>query len=193
MKTFRPFIVIAIAFGLLYFYAKPQWNAIAALRIHELELQTALGKAQELTVIRNNLMQQYNVISPENTAKIARVVPQKYDPVKLVADISAIGLQYGMMIRDIKFSNVTEIDTTGAIQGATPAEPYIKRQLSFSTVVQYKSFIAFITDLEQSLQLMDLQKVEVMPITSGPATKVGGVSQGGALNFKVDLHTYWIE
>ncbi len=192
MKTLRPFIVIAIAIGLLYLYALPRWNAVAALRTRNLELQTALGKAQELTQIRNTLMQQYEAISPDDTAKIARVVPQKYDPVKLVADINAIGLKYGMTIRDIKLSNVTEIDTTGAIRDAAPVEPYIKRQLSFSTVGQYKNFISFITDLEQSLQLMDLQKVEVMPGAQGPATK-GVVSQAGALNFKVDLHTYWIE
>lgn len=193
MKTLRPFIVIAIAIGLLYLYAWPQWNAVALLRTRNLEIQSALGKAQELTAIRDNLMQQYNAISPDDTAKIARVVPQKYEPIKLVADVNAIGLQYGMAIRDIKLSKVTEVDTTGAVQGAAPVSPYIKRQLSFSTIGQYKNFLLFISDLETSLQLMDLQKVDVTPVTQGPVSKVGVAPAGGTLSFKVDLYTYWIE
>jgi len=194
MKTLRPFIILVIAIALLYLYAWPQWNAVAALRTREVELQTALTKAQELTQIRNNLMEQYEAISPEDTQKITRVVPATYDPVKLVADVNAIGLRYGMVIRDVRLSNVTEISTSGAVQPAAPAEPYVKRQLSFSTSGQYRNFISFISDLETSLQLMDLQKVEVAASTQGPAQKVGAPQQpSGALDFKVSLYTYWIQ
>ncbi len=193
MKSLKPFIVIVIAIALLYLYAWPQWDVVSLLRTREVELQTALGKAQELTQIRNNLMEQYNAITPLDTQKIARVVPAAYDPVKLVADVNAIGLRYGMVVKDVKLANVTEISTTGGVQAAAPAEPYIKRQLSFSTKGQYRNFISFITDLETSLQLMDLQKVEVTGSTQGPAQKVGAPQvSSGALDFKVSLYTYWI-
>jgi Tfp pilus assembly protein PilO len=197
MNTLRPFIIIGIAIGLVYLYAWPQWNAIGLLRTRNLELQTALGKAEELAQIRNRLMDQYNAISPTDTEKIARVVPEKYDPVKLVADVNAIGLGYGMIIRDVKLSSVTAAATTGAIQDAPPIEPYVKRQFSFSAVGQYRNFISFITDLETSLQLMDLHKVEVSaaPVGATPKTGTGSqtVPQSGSLEFKVTLYTYWIQ
>lgn len=194
MKSLRPFIILVLAIALLYLYAWPQWNVVAALRIREVELETALGKAQELTQIRNNLMEKYSTISREDTEKIARVVPATYDPVKLVADVNAIGLRYGMIIRDVKLANVTEISSTGAVQAALPAEPYIKRQLSFSTSGQYRDLVSFITDLETSLQLMDLQKVEVTTKTQGVAQKVGAPQQSsGLLDFKVNLYTYWMQ
>lgn len=194
MKSLRPFIILVIAIALLYVYAWPQWNVVAVLRTREVELETALGKAQELTQIRNSLMEKYNAISPEDTKKIARVVPATYDPVKLIADVNAIGLRHGMIIRNTKIANITEVASTGAVQAALPAEPYVKRQLSFSTSGQYRNFISFITELETSLQLMDLQKVEVSASTQGSAQKVGVPQQpSGLLEFKVSLNTYWIQ
>lgn len=194
MKSLRPFVILIIAIALVYFYAWPQWGSLTLLRARQVELQTALTKAEELTRIRNNLMEQYGAISPTDIEKIARVVPATYDPVKLVADVNAIGLRYGMVIRDVKLSDVSEVSATGAVQAAGPAEPYIKRQLSFSTSGQYRNFISFISDLETSLQLMDLQKVEVTTSVRGVVQKSGVSEQSsGALDFKVTLYTYWIQ
>lgn len=197
MSSLRPFIIVVISIAALYFYAMPQWDRIGELKARNSEIQTALGKAQELNQIRTELMGQYNSISPENTAKIARVVPAVYDPVKLVADVNALALQYGMTIRDIKFADTVDVSATGAIQAAAPAQPYIKRDISFTTKGQYRNFISFLSDVEQSLQLMDVQKIDIsggtqVQQTQGTQKPVAG-STNGNLDFKVTLHTYWIK
>lgn len=188
MKSLRPFIILALAAALLYFYAWPQWNKIATLRTQHVEVKSALSKAQEITQIRNQLNEQYNAISAADTAKIAKVVPAVYDPVKLIADINGLAVGYGMVIRGVAIVNPQEVSTSGAIQAPAPAEIYKKRQLSFTTAGQYRNFISFLSGLEQSLQLIDIERVEI----SAAQTTTKG-SSAGTLDFKVTVDTYWIE
>lgn len=191
MNSLRPLIIIAIAIALLYLYAWPQWNTIGTLRAQNIELQSALGKAQELTEIRNQLMEQYSSISPVDTERIGRVVPATYDPLKLITDVNTIGLRYGMMIRNIKMTSPAETSNTGTIEAVAPAEPFVKREFSFSTTGQYRNFISFLTELESSLQLMDIDKVEITTSTTAP--KQAGAQTTGALSFNITLRTYWIQ
>lgn len=188
MNGLKPLIVIAVAVALLYLYTWPQWNTVAALRARNVELQTALTKAQELNTLRNRLLDQYNAISPADTEKISKVVPAQYDPIKLVADINALAVRHGMLVRDVKIISPTQTSQTGAVVTASPEEPYTKRELSFTTQGQYRNFISFLSELEVSLQLLDLEKVD---ITAAP--KSSPTQSATNLDFKVTLNTYWIQ
>lgn len=186
MKSLRPFIIIALAIGALYIYVWPQWQTIGTLRTRHVELQSALVKGQELATLRDQLLAQYNAIPQADMDKISRVVPNKYDPVKLVTDINAVASKYGMFIKGVKITDTALESTSGAIQAAPEVEIYNKKELSFATEGQYKNFVAFISDLEKSLQLLDIQKVEI--VSRQNATK--GAPAG--LEFKVSVTTYWM-
>lgn len=188
MKSLKPFIIIILGIALAYLYTWPQWNKMAALRVHELELSQALTKAQELTVIRDRLIAQYDTISPADTEKIKKVVPETFDPVKLVADLNSVATTYGMVVRDVKISPQKAPETNGVIQTAPPVEIYKKNTVSFGVQGTYRNFIAFLGDLEKSLQLLDIEKIEV---DSGQKTTKDAVNT--SLNFKIFLHTYSIQ
>ncbi|MEK7228172.1 MAG: type 4a pilus biogenesis protein PilO, partial [Patescibacteria group bacterium] len=58
-------------------------------------------------------------------------------------------------------------------------------KLSFSTTGPYKNFLAFISDLEQNLRLVDITEVKFTQ-GSGP-----GVVDN--LSYAVSLKTYWLK
>ncbi|MHB1316853.1 MAG: hypothetical protein ACYCZW_03285 [Minisyncoccota bacterium] len=189
MNSFRSTILIVVAVAVLYFYVRPQWSNVSVLKNQNTELVNALNKSKELTELRDKLLLEYKAVPEIDIQKIGRVVPKQYDPVKLVADINAIALKYGMSIKDVNINDSkADAYSSGAIQDKPVEEVYRKVELSFSTKSQYKVFIAFIEDLEKSLQLLDIQKVDISTEKENDKQQFGV----NILNFKISLDTYWL-
>jgi len=162
MKNLTPFILIILAIGLGYFYTWPQWQKTQVLRAKQAELTSALEKAQEVQRIREELNLKYSTISPLDALRISRVVPARYDSIKLVADLNDIANRNSMSLKDVKSKDqASTVASSGMVEAPAPVQPYRSVEFTLSTEGQYKNFIAFIGDLEKSLQLLDIEKVTV--------------------------------
>ncbi|MCX6703117.1 MAG: type 4a pilus biogenesis protein PilO [Candidatus Zambryskibacteria bacterium] len=188
MKNLIPFILIIFAAGMLYFYSFPEWKKTQSLKSKQTELNLALGQAQELKKIREELTVRYNAISPTESEKINKVIPARYDPIKLVADLNSLGLKYGMPVRDVSISADSFKETGGAIEAPAPATPYKVVKLKFSVEGQYKNFYAFLSDIEKSLQLLGIQKVSVTTEKKSNSKE----ASTGSLGYEITLDTYWM-
>jgi Tfp pilus assembly protein PilO len=190
MKSLTAFIIIIISIALLGFYAWPQWQTVSVLQDKNTQLQDAQLKAQELSQLRNNLVTQYNSISREDIEKVGKVVPKQYDPVKLTADINAIAMRYGMVIKNVSFTKNTDISSTGtgAVVDAPPTTPYKVVTVAFSTEGSYKDFTLLLADLEKNLQILDIKNVDITAKSVSVKDKVAP----GSLDFKITLDTYWM-
>lgn len=188
MKSLTAFIIIAVSIALSAFYTWPQWQTVSSLKDKNTQLQDALEKANKLSQLRNDLLTAYNAIPPEEIERVGKVVPKQYDPIKLTADIQAIALQYGMVIKSTTFTDRSEVSNPGmgVVTEAPSATPYKVVSLSLSTEGQYKNFVLFLADLEKNLQILDVTHVDITPKSN---QERGGVSM---LDFKITLDTYWM-
>jgi len=188
MKSTTSFLIIVVSIAVLALYAWPQWQTVSALQDKHAELQDAQFKAQELTQLRNNLIAQYDAIPNEEIQKVRKVVPAEYNPIKLAADINAIALRQGMVVREVSFADTQDMSSTGdgSIVDAPPATPYKVVRVSLSTEGQYRNFISLISDLERNLQLLDITNVDIVTKTEGERGSLP------VLDFKIILDTYWM-
>ena len=185
MKSLTSLILIVIAVAVGYIYTWPQWQKIQVLNERQAELTDALERAQQIDLIKQDLEMKYNTIAPEDTKKINRVVPEKFEPIKLIADINDLAARYNLVIRETKFAEESSDSSSGVVEDIAPVAPYKIVTLSFNTSGQYRSLYSFISDLEKSLQLMDIKKVSVAPSQESESSR-------GGLDITITLDTYWM-
>lgn len=92
-------LVLAVALGVFYVY--PQYGKIQKLKAEEAQYNEALSKAQELKILRDKLLNDYNSIDKNSLELLKKVVPETFDPVKLMAVINSIAGRHGMILSEV--------------------------------------------------------------------------------------------
>lgn len=185
MKSLTSLILIIIAGAVGYVYTWPQWQKIQALNERQAELTDALERAEQIDLIKRDLEVKYDTIALEDTKRINRVVPEKFEPIKLIADINDLAARYSLVVRGTTFAEESPDSSRGVVKDVAPVAPYKIVTLSFGTSGQYRSLYSFISDLEKSLQLMDIKKVSIAPAQDSESSR-------GALDITLTLDTYWM-
>lgn len=184
MKTSTSFLILLIAIIMVVFYAKPQYDKLNALKLQYSQYEDALKKAQELKAVRDQLLDKYKSIPDEDMEKLKKVVPEKYNPVKFVADLNGIANKYGMTLFEVNIrENQQASSREEVVSEAVPL--YSVVTLDFSTKGSYENFILMLKDMENNIQLADVKSLTVSPLKEGEKS-VG-------LNFKVSIDTYWLK
>lgn len=188
MKSTTMFLVVIVSIGLLVLYAWPQWQTVGVLQDKHTELQDAQLRVQELTQLRDGLVAQYESIPPEDVQRLKKVIPVEYNPIKLTADLNAIALRQGMVIREVTFVDKEGGSNTGdgSIVDAPPETLYKVVGVSFSTEGQYKNFTALLADLEKNLQILDIRAIDIATKSQADNISVP------MLDFRITLDTYWM-
>jgi Tfp pilus assembly protein PilO len=107
------------------------------------------------------------------------------DTVRLILDMNGIASKYGISIKTVTISNDPKAAAKGPIVIGADQSPYGTLGLSFEVTSTYANFIRFLTDLEQSLRIIDITSVSLAPQS--------GVAAGLNYNFTVIARTYWLK
>lgn len=175
MKIIGPLILILAAAGLSFAYVKPVWQSpllmeknflnptgksIAMLKDEKKRFLEAMQSAREAERRLAELIDRRTEITSEELARLNRLLPDKVDTIRLVVDMQGIAARHGMAVKDITFSG--KGDGENASPGA-PAEvssfevPGLKSvSLSFGVRGPYVSLISFLSDVEKSLQPLEI-------------------------------------
>jgi Tfp pilus assembly protein PilO len=181
MKSIMPFLLIVLAIALFYVFISPHYQSAKLLQAEANQYEDALQKAEELRVLRDELLTQYNSLPASDIEKLERIVPDSVDIVKLVADIDGVAGKYGIALKDI---NVKE-QVADEARGVTTPEnqkPYETTTVSMELTTTYANIIPFLKDIERSLQLVDVKAIEFS----------SGVSTNNLYTFTLTIQTYWI-
>lgn len=183
MKGIFPIIALVVAGVVFYFYIDPTYAQIKELRKDEATLNAALSRALELQATRDQLLSRYNTFSPDDLARLEKMLPDHVDNVRLALDMDSLAAQYGMRIRNVSIEKVDEKKVKPRqSQAVGPDERmYESMVLSFTVSGQYDTFRTLLTDLEKSLRLVDIESL------SFSSTEVG------IYDFTVSLRTYWLK
>ena len=192
MRLFTPIALLVISIGTFILYVNPAYQALGTLRTQAADYNEALNNSKILQTIRGTLSDKYKSMSPEDLARLNKLLPDNVDNIKLILEIQRIASTYGMTLQNVKFDTtekpVTSTQagfvTAGAAQSA-PKKDYGVFPLEFSTQGSYSNFVSFMSDLEKSLRIVDVQAI----------TFTSSATQAGSDTYKYDfkINTYWFK
>lgn len=185
MNLITPIILIAISIGTFFMYINPNYQgdnlggdvrSIKSLQAEDEQYQTALNNTEEINMKRQDLVDKQGQISPTDLAKLELLMPDSVDNVSLVVNINQIAQNHGLVLKNIKLDPVIKSDTNQSQNTKTGT-----LGLSFSVSTSYNNFYAFLSDLENSLRLVDITDLSI----TGNDT--------GVYDFSLSLKTYWLK
>lgn len=182
--------LIAASIGVFMVLVRPNYESLQSIRTQIASDRASLETAKKLKASREQLIADYNQIPKADLDGLKTLLPDSVDNIRLIIQIDALATKNGLSVLrnvDYKLAEEKKVATT-----ATPAQqdaakkPYGEFIITFQTVGQYKNFLAFLSDLEQNLRLVD--------VTSVDFTSPDNQQQvSNSASYKVTLSTYWLK
>ena len=192
MRYLIPTILLILAIGLFVAFTNPAYQEVKALRTQSSQLDSALSNATELQQERDALNDKYRALSPDELARLSKLLPDNADNIRLIIDIQQMAESYGMTLSTIKFDANQDSSAAAGAAGALAtsssdvsiaAQDYGAFDFSFTTTTTYASFISLLKDIESSLRLTDVESID---FSAADPVK-------GTTTFTVKLRTYWLK
>lgn len=182
MRAIIPIVLILISIGLFVVYINPTYANIKTLQTSEAQFDEALERSKDLISIRDQLLSRYNTFSSEDLSSLDRLLPDNIDNVRLVIDIDGIAAQYGISLKKVSIdSGEEEAKRDGEIVVIDDSKSFNSIDLSFTVSASYESFVNFISDVERSLRIVDLSKLQFES------------TNDNFNEYKVTIRTYWLQ
>jgi len=189
-------IIIGASVATFFMVIKPRYDALQATKAEVSTYDSSLETAEKLKISREELIAKYNSIPKADLDGIKTLLPDSVDNIRLIIQLDSLATKNGLStLRSVDYKS-DEVTTTsnGTVDVASieaARKPYGEFTISFQTSGQYKNFLAFISDLEQNLRLVDVTSVDFSVSTSdGTGT---GQTAANNLSYKVTLKTYWLK
>lgn len=182
MKSFFSLILIIASIAVFVVIIRPKYQALQTARRDVEASKSNLETASKVAESREALIATYNSISKTDLDNLKTLFPDSVNNIRLIIQINSLATKNGLsLLRNVDY----QTDQTSA-SSDTAKRPYGEFVISFQTTGQYKNFLAFLSDLESNLRLVDVTKVEF-------STAEGQQSAPGSLAYKVTLKTYWLK
>lgn len=182
-------IVAFVASGSIFFlYTKPTYDATASTKTEIAQYDAALTKAAELQQLKQTLLTRYNTFNPADLDRLQKMLPDHVDNVRLILDLDNLAGQNGLALQNVVVSTpATETGPQGAASTISAASTgYDSVTLSFTTVASYEKFLQFLSSLQDSLRIVDLVTLHLVPTGQGTGS-------APLYTFDLTLRTYWLK
>lgn len=186
-----PVLALFVAIGIFFAYVSPTWSgSIAATKAAIVLDDQALMAAKEYTAKQNALATERAAIEPANLDRLSVFLPDSVDNVGLILDLNALAARSGLSLANIDVvatsasgaKGGTSAPTASAL-GALPTattNPIGSVNLSLSAVGTYRALQAFLSGIEMSARLLDVQDIVVRG------------SETGVYNYEMTVRLYWL-
>ncbi|MCE9549092.1 hypothetical protein K8Q98_01700 [Candidatus Nomurabacteria bacterium] len=191
--------VILIGLGIAGFlmFTQPFYHEISELKGQAAAYDEALNNSKALENERDKLTKKYNAIDATNLDKLAKLLPDNVDNIRLILEIEKVAAPYGMILRDVKYNPVNEssmqnTSSTVAQTGITSSREspdYGSWDLEFSTEGNYEDFNNFIKALESNLRIVDISSIDFSS-RSGSGINL---SSSEIYKYSFKIKTYWLK
>jgi len=201
-KLIFPIILILAAIGIYVTFTQPHYETVKELMARNQDYQKVFDDADGLLRKRDDLIVKLNKIRPSDKVRIAKLIPDSIDNVRLVIDINdGITARYGVGIKNIRFESSSDDKAlqsgqSGTASVATAVNKGLKKDspniienkdynsvtLNFTIVASYSTFLKILRDLESSLRIVDVTSL------SFKSTDTSDVYQ-----YDVGIKTHWLK
>lgn len=178
-RIILPTILLAVSLGLFVFFINPTYQGgIKSLSVQNASYDDALTKSQQLRSLRDQLLATRRSFAAVDVDKLAHVLPDNVDNIRLIIDINNIAARHHMTLSDVQLG---ETGSKGGALSSGPSGSAIGSvQVGFSVAAKYEDFIAFLQDVEHSLRIVDVDSIR---FTTG---------QGDLDTYTFEIRTYWL-
>jgi Tfp pilus assembly protein PilO len=159
MRTLTPFLSLIIAVLLYIFFTQPHYAGLTAVKEEASEYETAVKTYHEFNQL---LEQKLNMIKGRSTLeseRLDRLVPTKLDNARLIVDLEHMATSQGLL-----FGNIKSVGSAGEIKLAEKAAltnaELSTLDISFNVIGSYEQFKAFLNDLDNSLTIFEITKLQ---------------------------------
>lgn len=184
MKNIISIIVTALSIAAFILVVQPQYNEIKKMQIQETELEDVLGNARRLQDLRDDLLEKRDKISRADITRLAKLIPESADNVRLILKFQQIADRYGLEIQAASASK-NEGGSDGQEQQNFDIETkdYGIITLDFSLSGGYSEIISFLEDIEKNLRITDVRTFSISPPAGGE----------GEYSYDLSIDTYWLK
>lgn len=181
MRVILPFILIIAAIGLFALYTNGAYQNIKVLQAQAASYDDALGRAQDLKGVRDQLLSKRNTFSAEDVQKLERILPDNVDNIRFIIDINNIAARHSLSLSNVSVGSVSDSKTArNALSVGKSGDPVGSATVGFSLTASYDDFLAFLTDLEHSLRIIDIQTMDFKPAVADK------------YSISLTIRTYWL-
>lgn len=180
-------ILIGASIAAFVMFIKPRYDNLQTVKKEVASSNANLTTAAKLKTSREELIAQYNSIPKADLDNLKTLLPDSVDNIRLIIQIDSLATKNGLStLRNVDYKS-TEEKTAVSASPDVVKRPYGEFVISFQTVGQYSNFLAFLSDLEQNLRLVDVMAVEFI------TNDTTGTGLASNLTYKVTLKTYWLK
>ncbi|MBI2047786.1 MAG: hypothetical protein HYT27_01470 [Parcubacteria group bacterium] len=178
IKQIVPIVLILASLAIFSFFIVPQYAKLKEERQQIASLNDALNNSRRVQAVRDTLLTSYNNIGDEDLDRLKKILPDHVDNVRLILEIDRIASRNAMILKNVATQNSAG-DAPGSF-GPNDAL-FGKIRMGFSLIGRYESLVNFLTELEQSLRVVD---IVALSFSRG---------QGDLYEYELELNTYWLK
>ncbi len=173
-KFIIPTLLLALSIGSYFLYTKPFFEEAKTVNAEVVKLSDAQGKLVEALKKRDNLSTSFNSLDTNLVARLAKLMPDNLDNIKLIIDIDRTAKQYGMILNAVKF-DVDQQAKTGTTTASTTVttkssvtdnksaleskKDYNSFNLTMTFTGTFSNFTKLMGDIEKNLRIIDVSTV----------------------------------
>jgi len=168
-KLTKPVILIIFILGaalITFFYLVPEWREFQDLRAENSQLSQVNEELSELLQIRDSLFSSMGSISPDDLARIDKLISKGPQGPEYIAFLEYIGLARGALIKSMSLNPPLVLVAAagqpipeGAPDSAPTASAVKEMPLAVTLAATYEGFKNFLSDLEKSVRFTDVQDI----------------------------------
>lgn len=191
LRRVIPIISIIVAVGIAGIYAYPKYEEIQELRAKQATFTDALDTAKQVGELTDSLERNMEQISDREREILMRLLPRSVDKVAVFNDLSGVARTNNVQVSNVTFNTEGE-DSRGGGEDernvVLPQGEYFNAvPIQFSVTGDYADILAFLSDMERSVQLFDIVQADLE--TSGAGAAQG---QSSLYTFNITAATYRI-
>jgi hypothetical protein len=176
-----PLVLLAAAIGLFVLYTNPAYQTIKELSAQAASYDDALDKSAELRGLRDKLLATRASFSNDDVQKLSHVLPDNVDNIRLIIDINNIAARHRLTLSGVELGQTSSGASKGSSVAVGPSGSSVGSvTVGFGVTATYDDFLAFLSDLEHSLRIVDVTKIS---FTAG---------SGNLNNYQLEIRTYWL-
>ncbi|MDB5244424.1 MAG: hypothetical protein JWN18_294 [Parcubacteria group bacterium] len=178
-----PSVAILLAIAVFFVYVNRTWaGSIAEINTKIESDQAALDVAANFMKQQSELEAEKQQIKPEDMAKLNLLLPTSVDNVHLILDLNALAAKSGLSLSNIDVTPPSQSNASSNTDSAVSSDsnPVGSVDLSLSAVGTYTAVQTFLTSVEKSQRLLDIQDLTLKG------------SDTGVYSYDMKIRLYWL-
>ena len=163
--TLTPVLSIVVAVLVFFFFVQPRYDVATGTKANIEAHEEAKEKYVEFNDEVAKLLAKRDAVPLSDRERLDLLIPSKIDVTRLIVDLEKIARDNGMLFGNVKatedranqkITSSENLDTTAIDMGALETA-----DVSFGVIGTYVQFKSFMEDIEKSLPLFEVTKIDL--------------------------------